>query len=315
MIQDVCRDPLAFEHNENENLRRNGERVWVSWTNQPIFSKRGDLVELLSIGQDMTERKRAQEALRESERKYRLLADHVSDVIFTTDLDLKLTYVSPSAERLYGWKPEELQAFKPLEYMTPESSKRVFEVLAEELALQRSPGVDPKRVRTLEIEQVQKDGTTFWSEVTARFLYGGTGEPIGIIGATRDISERKRAARALQESEERFRLLFDGAADAFFLADLQGKLINVNRAACESLGYTRDELLRMSVPDIEVGQQPDEMIQLWKQIGDGQRITVAASTGGGRLDVSCRDPYRSFQPWGTFPDVWGGTRYQRPQAS
>jgi PAS domain S-box-containing protein len=197
MIQNIWHNQQAFERNENENVRKNGERVWVSWTNQPIFSESGELVELLSIGQDMTERKQAQEALRESEQKYRLLADHVSDVIFTTDLDLRLTYVSPSAERLYGWTAEELQAFHPSDYMTPASSKLVFEALAAELALQDSPEADPNRTRTLEIEQVRKDGTDFWTEVTARFLYNGGGDTVGIIGATRDITQRKRTDKAL----------------------------------------------------------------------------------------------------------------------
>ncbi|HBD08322.1 MAG TPA: hypothetical protein DCZ69_08670, partial [Syntrophobacteraceae bacterium] len=103
MIQGIWHNLRVFERNENENLRKNGERVWISWTNQPIFSKSGELVELLSIGQDITERKRAEDALRESEKKYRLLADNVSDVIFTMDFNLQLTYVSPSAERSYGW--------------------------------------------------------------------------------------------------------------------------------------------------------------------------------------------------------------------
>jgi PAS domain S-box-containing protein len=275
MIQDIWRKLPAFERNENENLRKNGERVWVSWSNQPIFAKSGELVELLSIGQDVTERKRAEEALRESEQQYRLLADNVSDVIFTMDLNLQFTYVSPSVERLFGWTAAEMQAFHPPDYMTPASVQLVFKILADELVLQGSPEVDPNRVRTLEIEQVRKDGTSFWTEVTTRFLYDSTGEPVGIIGATRDISARKRADKALQESEERFRLLFEGAADAFYLADLQGKLVDVNRTACESLGYTRDELLLMSVPDVEVGQQPDEMTQLWERIEERQSITVA----------------------------------------
>jgi PAS domain S-box-containing protein len=274
MIQHICRDPLTFEHNENENLCKNGERVWVSWSNQPIFSKGGELVELLSIGQDMTERKRAEESLRESEQKYRLLADNVSDVIFSTDLSLKLTYVSPSIARLHGWTPEEFLTFSPSDYMTPESLALVFKALADELALQSSPEADPNRVRTLDIEQVRKDGTTFWTEVTARFLYDGGGVPVSIIGATRDISERKRVDKALRESEERFRLLFDGAADAFYLHDQEGRLVDVNRAVCESLGYGRDELLRMSVSDIEVAHQPADMGQLWQRIGENHGVTV-----------------------------------------
>ncbi len=157
---------------------------------------------------DVTKQKRAEEALRESEQKYRLLAENVSDVIWTMDLNLKFTYISPSVEMLYGWTSTEYQAFNPSDYLTPASLELILKVLADELALQRSPEADPNRVRTLELEQYRKDGTTFWSEVSARFLFDGTGVSSGIIGTTRDISERKRTEEALKVSEEKFSKAF-----------------------------------------------------------------------------------------------------------
>ena len=147
----------------------------------------------------------AEEALRESERKYRLLAENVSDLIWVTDLDLKVTYISPSVERMNGWTKSEWLSLKPSDYLTSASLNLVMEALGDELAAQRIPEVDPNRVRTLELEQYRKDGTTFWTEVSARFLYDDTGSAIGIIGATRDISERKRSQETAHEALHRGR--------------------------------------------------------------------------------------------------------------
>ncbi len=151
---------------------------------------------------DITERKQAEEALRESEQKYRLLAENVSDFIWTTNLDLRVTYVSPSVERMYGWSVREWLAFQPSDYLTQSSLELVMKVLGEELAIQRTPGVDPQRVITLELEQYRKDGTKFWTEVSARFFYDDNGHTVGIIGATRDINERKKNEDAIKSIVE-----------------------------------------------------------------------------------------------------------------
>ena len=92
-----------------------------------------------------------------------------------------------------GWTTSEWLSLKPSDYLTSASLNLVMEALGMSFAAQRIPEVDPNRVRTLELEQYRKDGTTFWTEVSARSCYDDTGSAIGIIGATRDISERKRS--------------------------------------------------------------------------------------------------------------------------
>jgi PAS domain S-box-containing protein len=155
----------------------------------------------LSAFRDVTERKKAEEALRSSEEKYRLLAENVSDVIWTSDLNLRMTYVSPSVEGLNGWTTAEWLSLVPSDYLPPASMERALTVMREELAIQEAEGASPDRVATLELEQYRKDGSIFWTEVSARFLFDEGLRPVGVIGVTRDITERKKTEEALRTSE------------------------------------------------------------------------------------------------------------------
>ena len=132
--------------------------------------------------------------IRKSEQQYRLLADNISDVIWTFDPSQgRFTYLSPSVERFLGFVPEEMRNLEMHDILTPDSYERAIKVIAEELDREKSAAADPFRSRTLELEQYRKDGTTVWSEVTASFLRNPSGEPVAILGALRDISERKQA--------------------------------------------------------------------------------------------------------------------------
>ncbi len=148
------------------------------------------------------ERKRAEEALRESEKRYRLLAENASDVIWTADLNGQLTYISPSVSRVRGYEAEEVINQTLDDVLTPPSCELAKKVLAEELAREGGGEGEPFRAYTLELEHVRKDGSTFWGEAKMTFLRDADGRPVGILGVTRDITERKRAEeerRGLQE--------------------------------------------------------------------------------------------------------------------
>ena len=212
--------------------------------------------EHLMTCEDVTERNMAEDRLRTSEQQYRMLAQNISDVIWTMDLNLNLTYVSPSVERMHGWNPREWLSFQPSDYLVPSSLELVSKVLGEQFALQNSPEADPDQVTTLEVEQYRKDGTTFWTELTARFLYDESQRPAGIIGTTRDVTDRKRAEEALRESEERYRAVFDNAAVGINVVDAKGTLLQVNSAFAHMLGYSRDELMTKTIFDIT---HPDDL--------------------------------------------------------
>ncbi len=143
---------------------------------------------------------RQQEKLRKSEEQHRLLTENSSDVIWTMDMEQRFTYFSPSILKLRGYTPDEA-AIIPLEKMlTPESYHKSVQVFMEEFARESDPDAAPDRSRTLEVEQIRKDGSGVWTEVTMSFLRDEGGSPYGIIGITRDITERKKADRELQST-------------------------------------------------------------------------------------------------------------------
>jgi PAS domain S-box-containing protein len=192
---------------------------------------------------DVTEQRQTQKALQESEKNYRLLADHASDTIWTMDMDLNFTYISPSVTRNRGYSVEEAMSQRIDEVLTPASLNLAKKVFADELALERMEPKDLSRSRTLELEQKCKNGSTVWTETTLAFIRNPGGRAIGILGVTRDISARRRAEESIRKNEETFRDLYNSAPVGYHEYDTQGRITNVNDTDLEMLGYRREEMI------------------------------------------------------------------------
>jgi PAS domain S-box-containing protein len=205
--------------------------------------EKGEPVSTRGIFRDVTERKRAEEALREGEKRYRLLADNVSDVIVTMDLGLRFTYVSPSSEPLLGYNAEELAALSLQEISTPASFYAATKILAEEIDIEKAGDQDPKRSRTVALELIRKDGSTVLVEAKAIFLRDPDEDAIGILAVARDMTERQRAEKALRESEARLRRIIETAGEGVWLVDRDGKTTFANEQMAGMLGYNVDEFL------------------------------------------------------------------------
>jgi PAS domain S-box-containing protein len=183
------RDPSWPETLELEALRKDGSTVWIEVNVAIVRDGEGRPVGVVGVTRDIGRRKVAQAALKESERRYRLLAENVTDVISTSDLALRLTYVSPSVARLLGYSVEEVMALSVRESMTAPS----FEVAAGALAEGLEQGAsDPLWSRTIELELLRKDGSTVWVEISVKFLRDEQGRPAGLLAVTRDITARRQ---------------------------------------------------------------------------------------------------------------------------
>lgn len=188
---------------EHRIRKKNGEFAWVQCRGQIFLDETGAVNHISGVTFDITARKKAEAALRESEERYRLIAENVSDVIWTANLDLETTYISPSIQQLLGFNPEEIIG-RPLgEVLPPASLGRALEILCEELDREQKPQ-EPKdlnRSRVLELRQLHKNGSKVWTEIKARFLRDSQDRPVGILGVDRDITERKQAEKALRRRE------------------------------------------------------------------------------------------------------------------
>ena len=165
-----------------------------------LIKKRKELEqEIEERKEEISLRKQTEEKLQVSERHYRLLADNITDIIWTLDIaTLRSTYTSPSVETLFGYTAEEATDFPLSDILTPPSMEIATGVLQEELAAVLG-GEDPPISRTLELEHRCKNGSTKWCESKVSFLQNPDGKNTSLVGVTRDITEHRRAEREKAE--------------------------------------------------------------------------------------------------------------------
>ena len=224
-------------------------RVWDE-KSEPVFDAEGNLIGIVEIANDITDLKRAEDELRISEERYRLLAENSKDVIWTMKLDGTITYVSPAVEQLRGYTVEEAMN-QPLDkIITPDSQVIVIEYL-QKLNAAYASGLPLESFRG-ENEYYCKDGTTLWTEVIVYPLSADDRNTVTMLGVTRDISERKRAEEALKQSEEKFRSLYanmiEGSALHTLVFNDQGdpadyRIIDVNPAFENMFGISREAVV------------------------------------------------------------------------
>jgi PAS domain S-box-containing protein len=210
-------------------VAKDGALRWVNTTSRQLRS--GDrVVGLTGILTDVTERKNAESAIRESEEKYRELVESVSEVIYSVDLDGTINYVSPSIERVVGYRPEELLGKRFAEFIHKDDVQK----MVSEVRRRVGGVVEPSEYRI-----VARDGGLRWISTTSRQLKSGD-RVIGLTGILTDVTGRKNAESAIRESEERYRSLFENSPEGVVLLDLDGRVLDLNRAALTIMGLPRE---------------------------------------------------------------------------
>jgi diguanylate cyclase (GGDEF)-like protein/PAS domain S-box-containing protein len=194
-FEQVTKDPAAVWTEEFPCRHKDG-----SWRTIQISAKRLPNDQRVVVNyRDITGRKKAEEALRESERRYRSLAETVTDVIWTLDLKtLRLTFVTPSVAILRGYTAEEAMGQTLEQTLTPSSLKTAMQVLAEEVNSGNRAPEQSLKSRTLELEHLCRNGSTVWTEATVTFLRGADGAPVEVLGVSRDITARLAKLEALR---------------------------------------------------------------------------------------------------------------------
>ena len=257
-------------------LRKDGTDLWALLKSSPIQDEDGNYAGVLRMITDITERKRAEEALRESERRYAALFEHSNDGVFVFSPDGVELAVNERGAEMLGYEVHELVG-KPLVY-DPAEYADALRKQAEVFAGRTIPPYE----RTFRA----KDGSPVLVEVNLTVVRDAERRPLYLQSIVRDIRERKRAEQDLQQSEKRYRDLFDNANDIVYTHDLEGKTTSFNHTAEKVLGYSAEELIGKDVFALVAPEQQElARNRLATQVASGNPTIH-------QVDLVCKDGHR-----------------------
>ncbi len=232
----VFQGTSKYSYGEFEVIRKDGTIGYGANMVMPIVDEHAAIVGFGVLGIDITDRKMAEEALRESEEKYRTVLDTNKVGMFEVDLGGSITFCNEVVAKLMGYSMEEFVGINFSKIMTEQSMKRVFVEYHK---------VFRKEVNTTIVkhEVIRKDGSVIFIDTTVSLLADGSGKPKGFRAIAIDVTERMRAEEALRQSEERYRLVLDNIEDMVFICGLEGKFAYGNKATEKVTGFTIDEFI------------------------------------------------------------------------
>lgn len=256
----ASQDQASFEIDHRISRPEGWVRI-VHMQGRPVKGSDGRLIGMRGTMQDITDRKLSEEIVRQSEERFRALAENVNDIILSADSSGNLAYCNPAAERTFGYTAGEILG-KPLDKLLPGQGEFLQTLAASDQA---------DSVRQVEVHARHNDGHAFLVELSVA-SWEAAGENY-LITTMRDITERRRDENQLRESEEKFRLLVDGVQDyAIYMLDLEGNIISWNPGAERIKGYKSAEVMGKN---FSMFYPPDELAA-----GKPQRdLAVAAKKG------------------------------------
>jgi PAS domain S-box-containing protein len=226
-----------FTAMEHKVLAPDGQQRWHLWRDRALFDGSGNITEIQSIGQDITERKRAEEALKESEERYRILFNSGNDAVFVhrisdNGIPGKFIEVNDIACQMYGYTKEEFMDMLPADISDPEKSTDLISIAGE---------LFTDRHVVFETVDMTKDGKSIPVEISSQ-LFMLKDEPV-ILSIVRDITARKAAEEKQKETYLRLETLVESIPFPAYFKDARGRHVVVNKACCEFIGLAKEELL------------------------------------------------------------------------
>jgi len=282
-FDDICPDCRARSVLESgkpfqEEVRLPDGR-WVDLRVIPILDKDGDVEMFMEWVRDITDHKKAMEALRESELKYRKLFENANEAIFVVQ-DAKLVFLNPKTTEFTGHTLEELTSRPFIEFIHPDDRHLVMSRHISRLKGETIPHIYSFRI-------LNKDGSIRWCELNA-VLITWNGET-ATLNFLNDITERKQGEKALEESEERYREILESIVEGYYEVDLAGNFLFLNKSVCELLGYSRDELVGMNHRQYTDERNSAELFRVFNEV-----YTTGKPTRGFGWEVIRKDQSRRF---------------------
>ena len=236
VISNIMANGYMDQSVELRIIKPSGELIWIDTYCIPLEVSAEHYIGI-GIVHDITERKNAEIALQQNEERYRIFAENITDAIWTMDMNLRYTYYSPVIKKMRGYTPEEVISMSLSESMTPASVEVAMQVFTEELANEQKDDKDLTRSRTMELELYCKDKPNIWTEICVTFLRDENGEATGILGITRDISERITAENTLNQRTQQILALQEITTYMQSTLDLEEVLQRISEAVVLHMGF------------------------------------------------------------------------------
>ena len=271
LVRRVASDPDAYASNINQNVTKDGRRVWVAWTNRPIVDAEGRVVVVLSHGTDITALKEAEAALRESEERYRALVETSPEAIVVADLQGHITMVNRRVLEMWGTEdPSDIIGRSVLEFVPPEERLPLTKSL--ELILTRGLG------RDLPFEIIRKDGTSFPAKLNGSVIRTDEGIPKGMMGVVRDITQEKHAEEVLRRSEYLYRTMVESAQDFISVVGKDEVVQYVNAQAAASMRSDPGQIIGQSLTALFPAPAKAQVIRSLREVFESKKTINEIST-------------------------------------
>ncbi|MGA7678058.1 MAG: PAS domain S-box protein [Dehalococcoidia bacterium] len=293
-VCDGCPAEKAFRDGKSHTSERrvvlpSGEVIFWENTANPVRDAEGRIVACLEVSRNVTERKQTEEALRQSEERYRTVLEQMEESYYEVDITGNFTFFNDAMCRQLGYSREELIGMSYRTITPPESVKKVFSIYNQ---VYRTG----EPFKSVPLERIRKDGTRLSIESSVFPLRNDRGEITGFRGIARDVTERMQMIEALRRSEERYRTVLEQMEEAYYEIDLAGNFTFFNEAMCRQLGYSREELLGMNYSVYTPKNDVQRMYKIFNQVyRTGKPIT------GVPISRIRKDGIQIFAEISTFP--------------
>jgi PAS domain S-box-containing protein len=264
MISSILANPEQYQNNENENMCKDGRRLWISWSNRGILDQRGRMVGVLSVGIDQTKQREMGRALIESEEKLRTIFENVQDALFIHDTEGQILDVNPAMIALYGLERDRALKLNFLDLCHPNAPLETLGNLWHVLNLGGSTQLEWVAWRPDSQE-------SFDAEISiCKFQYGGQE---AILASVRDISQRKKAERALLESRNVLSAIIENTPNVAIQGfDRDGRVLLWNSAAESIFGWNHEDALGKSLDELMLSREGlDRFLRVLRDIEATER--------------------------------------------
>jgi diguanylate cyclase (GGDEF)-like protein/PAS domain S-box-containing protein len=242
-----------------EVIRKDGSRRYLEMSISLSKDLNGNPVGFHGIARDVTDRIYWDNALRESEEKYRSILENIQEGYFEVDLQGNLTFFNDMLCNSSGYSRDELMGMNYQDYLTPESAKTVLKAFNETYTMGNPLDI-------IDYDIITKEGKIVSAEMSASLMKDGAGKPIGFRAVARDVTERRRKDKELRESEEKYRSILESIEEGYYEVDLAGNFTFLNAPICRIFGFTNDEMLTMNNQDLMDKENAKKVFNTFRKV-------------------------------------------------